>query len=100
MADDPRDANGYRYAEYPAERARAKQKVRNMSWPQHKDGIGQAVGRQYEDKPPEQQIDVQVRADFTDDGEQWLDGRAIRWHGDHVCVLVRDDRLASPYLWV
>lgn len=100
MAEEPRDANGYLYSEYPAVRARGRQKVKNEAWPQRKDGIGQAVGKEFEDKPHDQQVDVQVRAVFEDDGETWLDGRAIRWNRAYVCVYVTDARLSSPYLWV
>jgi len=79
-------------------RARAtRPRILNESWPFHDSNGSHARG--LDDKPAEQQLDVIVRVEF-EDGETELEGRAIRWNRSHVCVLVNDQRMLSPYLWV
>lgn len=74
----------------------AWQKIRNESWPlRDKHGHGHARGI-----PTQAPVPVMVWLDFERDGICWLRARAIRWHGDSVCVAVADERLAVPYVWV
>ena len=71
------------------------QDVTNASWPladetgPHARGIGDA-GR----------IRVTARLVLEHDGEVHVDCNAVRWHGQHVCVYVHDDRLQVPYVWL
>jgi len=95
MPDDPPD----RDHSYRDPRAKAtRPRILNESWPFHDSNGSHARG--LDDKPAEQQLDVIVRVEFADEGETELEGRAIRWNRSHVCVLVNDQRMLSPYLWV
>lgn len=85
-----------RFHSAPVPPPRDFQRVRNESWPRrdvngnvHARGIRERAG-----------IDVRVRIVWERDGEQWVEGRAVRWHRQHVCVHVSDERLQVPYVWV
>lgn len=67
-------------------------KILNESWPDD--------ARHLKDQPDDKQVEVTVRVDFADTGVELLEGRAIRWNRSHVCVVVNDRRLLTPYLWV
>jgi len=82
----------------PRATKKTNQRIINESWPFH-DSNG-AHARGLEDKPADQQVDVVVRVEFSEDGEMYLEGRAIRWNRSHVCVTVNDKRLLTSYLWV
>ena len=45
-------------------------------------------------------IDVEVRVEWADDGEEWLAGRAHRWTKSHVFVRFQDTRSATGLVWV
>ena len=45
-------------------------------------------------------IDVEVRLEWADDGEEWLQGRAWRWTRSHVFVGFVDPRSATGFVWV
>lgn len=94
----PRDANGYPYASYPAERAKLHQKVLNESWPlRDRDGFH---ARGIEPQPIERHIPVTVRIVFERDDETFLEGVATRWTRSHVFVELVDPRLRQMFIWV
>lgn len=72
------------------------QHVLNESWPFH-DARGNGHAHGIDDRPG---IDVTVRVVWETDGEEWLDGHAVRWHRQHVCVSVADNRSLTPVVWV
>lgn len=45
-------------------------------------------------------IDVTVRIVWATDGEERVDGQAVRWRGDSVYVEFRDPRKATTGAWV
>ncbi len=63
-----------------AQHRRAAQPVLNESWPLS-DKAGEHA-RGIEDQPDP--IDVEVRVEWADDGEECLPGRAHRWTAPHV----------------
>jgi len=67
-------------------------KILNESWP--------ADARTLKDQPDDKQLEVIVRVEFAEAGVEHLEGVAIRWNRSHVCVVVNDSRLITPYLWV
>ena len=80
----------------PPDRSRW-QAVTNESWPlRDRNGQGHARGIHDRDDP----IAVDVRIVWSEDGEEWVAGRAVRWTRTHVCVSVGDSRLQVPYVWV
>lgn len=96
--DDPRDANGYRYADYPAARDARTQKILNTSWPfEDKDG---RHARGLKDQPAENQRPCWVSLVFERDGHETLPGLAVRWNRSHVLVSVDDPRVTRPGVWV
>lgn len=98
MDPSARDANGYLYSGYPAERAKLHQTVLNESWPQ-RDSKG-FHARDIPHQPVEKHLKVTVRLVFATDGETFLDGRATRWTRSHVFVELADPRLAVMFVWV
>ena len=54
--------------------------------------------RGVEDQPVP--IDVEVRIEWADDGEEWLQGRAWRWTRSHVFVRFLDSRSLTGFVWV
>lgn len=73
------------------------QTIHNQSWPlvdEH--GKRHARGIPRTSNP----INVEVRILFDVDGEQWLNGLADGWHGQHVGVLVTDVRVKANRVWV
>ena len=72
------------------------QMVLNESWPLTDKSGGHARG--IEDQPTP--IDVEVRIEWAQDGEEWLSGRAHRWTKSHVFVRFRDNRSATGFAWV
>jgi hypothetical protein len=72
------------------------QDVLNASWPLV-DENGEPHARGIPARDP---IPVRVRITFERDGDVWLDGLAVRWHGRHVCVECGDPRLRVRYVWV
>jgi hypothetical protein len=79
-----------------AQHHRQAQRVLNESWPLRDKGGGHARG--IEDQPSP--IDVEVRVEWSDDGEEWLPGTATRWNRSHVFVRFQDDRALVPFVWV
>ena len=71
-----------------AQHRRGTQSVVNESWPLS-DKAGEHA-RGIEDQPDP--IDVEVRVERADDGEEWLPGRATRWTSSHVFVRFQDPR--------
>lgn len=65
------------------------QAVLNESWPDQPRGLSRR-----------EPIDVQVRIVWAVDGEQWIDGRAVRWTGRHVYVEFDDRRIRTTGVWV
>ena len=61
---------------------RGTQEVLNESWPLSDKAGGHARG--IEDQP--EPIEVEVRIEWADDGEEWLRGQAARWTKSHVFV--------------
>lgn len=100
MDPDTRDANGYRYDRGSVARRVGYQPVTNESWPFRDEDGWHARG--LNDKPAEEQVDVVARVVFQDDGETWLEGRAVRWTDNHThaCVLISDPRLQTGYVWL
>jgi hypothetical protein len=95
----PRDANGYRYDEYPAARAELHQQILNQSWPERDAGGFHA--RNIHDQPVDRHLDVTVRVVFERDGEVLIPGRATRWNRSHVFVTaINDPRVPRPGVWV
>jgi hypothetical protein len=54
--------------------------------------------RGIEDQPGP--IDVEVHIEWSDDGEEWLSGRAHRWTASRVFVRFRDPRSLTGFVWV
>jgi hypothetical protein len=79
-----------------AQHRRGTQAVLNESWPLSDKAGGHARG--IEDQP--ELIEVEVRIEWTDDGEEWLSGRATRWTKSHVFVRFQDVRSATGFVWV
>ena len=79
-----------------AQHRRGTQAVLNESWPLS-DKAGEHA-RGIEDQPDP--IDVEVRVEWADDGEEWLLGRAHRWTASHVFVRFRDPRSLTGFVWV
>jgi hypothetical protein len=79
-----------------AQQRRDAQAVLNQSWPLSDNAGGHARG--IED-PPEP-IEVEVRIEWTDDGEEWLRGQATRWTRSHMFVRFQDSRPATGFVWV
>lgn len=75
------------------------QVVLNEAWPPMRPGDTYLRGREYDDKPPDQHVDVDVRCELERDGVIWLPGRATRWHQQHVYVVTNDPRIRGG-LWV
>jgi hypothetical protein len=71
------------------------QAVVNESWPLNDKSGGHAHG--IEDQPDP--IDVEVRVEWADDGEEWLRGLAHRWTNSHVFVRFEDSRSATGFVW-
>jgi hypothetical protein len=90
-------AGGNDYGEpKAAQHRRGTQSVLNESWPLSDKAGGHARG--IEDQP--EPIDVEVRLEWADDGEEWLRGRAHRWTKSHVFVRFLDTRSAAGFVWV
>lgn len=70
------------------------QAVTNKHWPSPE------LARTLRDVPADRQIKVVARVVFEDDGEQLLDGTAVRWTRNHVCVWLNDPRLQVAYVWL
>lgn len=70
------------------------QRITNEHWPPAE------VARSLKDVPGERQIDIVARLVFEVDGEQHVQGRAVRWTKHHVCVWTSDGRLQVPYVWL
>lgn len=88
-------ANDYGEPKTAQHRADA-QRVLNESWPlRDKDG-GHARG--IEDQPSP--IDVDVRIEWAQDGEEWIPGSASRWTRSHVFVRFQDVRSLTGFVWV
>ena len=68
----------------------------NESWPL-RDKAGEHA-RGIEDQP--EPIDVEVRIEWADGGEEWLPGRAHRWTASHVFVRFQDARSPTGFVWV
>ena len=79
-----------------AQHRRDAQAILNESWPL-KDKTG-GHARDIPDQP--NPIDVEVRIEWADDGEEWLAGRAHRWTSFHVLVRFQDSRSATGFVWV
>lgn len=93
-----RDANGYDYSKYPAERSKKAQRVANESWPMQ-DAKGKHA-RGINDQPVDNQRQVLVRLELADDGEVVLPGRATRWNRSHVFCVVDDPRVPNQMIWL
>lgn len=79
--------DGNDYGEPKGQGARGgTQAIANESWPLSDKAGGHARG--IEDQP--EPIDVEVRIEWADDGEEWLPGRAHRWTSSHVFVRFQD----------
>jgi len=72
------------------------QEILNQSWPLA-DDHGKRHARGIANRVP---IAVRVRVVFELDGETWLDGQALRWHGRCVYVEVGDRRMQVRGVWV
>ena len=72
------------------------QTVLNESWPLSDKAGGHARG--IEDQP--EPIDVEVRIEWPDDGEEWLQDRAHRWTKSHVFVRFQDPRSLTGFVCV
>ena len=59
-----------------------RQRLLNESWPPQSATIRNA------DEP----IPVTARLVWADDGEEWVESRAMRWRGRHVFVALHDRR--------
>lgn len=70
------------------------QRVLNESWP------APEVARKLRDVESYRQIPVSARIVFEKDGPQWLEGTATRWTRIHGCVMLADQRLIVPYVWL
>lgn len=68
-------------------------KIANESWPPPD------VARRLNDRPSGEQVAVEVRVAF-ETGDEWLQGTATRWHGQHVRVVTSDPRIVTYGLWV
>ena len=79
-----------------AQHRRGTQPIVNESWPLT-DRAGEHA-RGIEDQP--EPIDVEVRIEWADDGEEWLPGRAHRWTASHVFVRFEDSRSLTGFVWV
>jgi hypothetical protein len=79
-----------------AQHRRGAQAVLNESWPLSDKAGGHARG--IEDQPSP--IDVEVRIEWAQDGEEWLAGRAHRWTNSHVFVRFKDPRSLTGFVWV
>lgn len=66
------------------------QTATNQKWP--------ANAREIRDQP--QAIAVTARIVWADDGEEWVDGRAIRWTRHHVLVAIDDPRCQTIGFWL
>lgn len=76
----------------------AAQKVLNQSWPLQDKGGKHARG--IPDQPAEKQLDVTVRLELQHAGEVFVDGVAVRWHGQFVYVHTNDPRVPCPGVWL
>ncbi len=45
-------------------------------------------------------VEVEVRIEWSDDGEEWIRGRAWRWTRSHVFVRFMDQRSLTGFVWV
>lgn len=80
-----------------AQHRRGTQHVLNESWPLKGKSGGHARG--IEDRPDA--IDVEVRVEWAEDGEEWIAGsRATRWTNSHVFVRFEDSRSPTGFVWV
>ena len=79
-----------------AQHRRGTRSVLNESWPL-RDETGEHA-RGIVDQP--EPIDVEVRIEWADGGEEWLRGRAHRWTKSHVFVRFQDSRSATGFVWV
>lgn len=79
-----------------AQHHRDCQAVLKESWPLSDEAGGHARG--IDDQP--HPIDVEVRIEWSADGEEWLAGRAHRWTKSHVFVRFQDARSATGFVWV
>jgi hypothetical protein len=90
-------AGGNDYHEPKAvQHRRGTQAVLNESWPLSDKGEQHARG--IEDQP--EPIDVEVRIEWAEDGEEWVTGRAHRWTNSHVFVRVKDPQSLTGFVWV
>ena len=88
---------GNDYGEPKGQGARSgTQAIANESWPLSDQAGGHARGIEDQSEP----IDVEVRIEWADDGEEWLHGRAHRWTKSHVFVRFLDPRSATGFVWV
>lgn len=71
------------------------QTVLNLSWPL-RDKTGNHA-RGINDQPP---IDVTVRVELDEDGEQYLEATASRWNKSHVYVTSADPRIPREGIWL
>lgn len=74
--------------------------ILNEVWP-FRDSSGPHA-RGISDKLAEEQVDVVARVVFQDDGETYLQGRAVRWTDDftHVCISISDLRIRTGLVWL
>ena len=89
------DGNDY-HEPKAVQHRRGTQAIANESWPLSDKAGGHARG--IEDQPGP--IDVEVRIEWAQDGEEWLSGRAHRWTSSHVFVRFQDARSATEFVWV
>lgn len=72
----------------------APQRVLNESWP------APEVARSLKDVDVWKQIEVEAHVVLEQDGPVTMQGTAVRWTRMHVCVLLTDQRLLVPYVWL
>lgn len=74
----------------PSERAREWQRATNERWP--------ARPRDLPEQP--HPIEVWARVVWERDGEEWVQGRAVRWDRAHVLVQINDRRCQTLGFWL
>ena len=67
------------------------QDVRNVEWPPP--GVPKLL-------PLQSPVPVRARVVFAGDGEEWLNGVAVRWVRPVVFVQISDRRLSGAGLWL
>lgn len=79
-----------------AQHGRGTQAILNEAWPLSDKAGGHARGIEDQSEP----IDVEVRVEWSVDGEEWLPGSASRWTASHVFVRFQDSRSLTGFVWV